>query len=99
MVAVVVIVLEAEVKSGDGEGEGECWVAAELKQTSSELPMLLFSTVIMPKRSRPEDDAVLVLASEGANGSLRGWSGISGGGGIRKCNTWRVRENVRPSLE
>lgn len=69
MVAVVVMVMDAEVKSGEGEGD-------ELKQASSELPRLLFSTVIMPKRSRPED-AVLVLPSEGAKGSLgKKWGGV-----------------------
>lgn len=69
MVAVVVMVLDAEVKSGEGEGD-------ELKQASSELPRLLFSTVIMPKRSRPED-AALVLPSKGAKGSLgKKWGGV-----------------------
>lgn len=69
MVAVAMMVLDAPVKSGEGEGEG--WGTTELKQTSSELLGLLFSTVIMPKRSRPED-ATLVLASEGAKGSFGG---------------------------
>lgn len=62
MVAVVVMVLDVEVKSG--EGEGQDWGITELKQASSEL----FSTVIMPNRSRP-GDAVLALPSEGAKGS------------------------------
>lgn len=84
MVAVVVIVLEAEVKSGDGEGEGEGWAAAELKQASSELPGLLFSIVITSKRSRAEDDAALVLPSEGAKGSFGGERVEKREGG---CNT------------
>lgn len=94
MVAVVVMVLEAEVKSGDGEGEGDGWGTTELKQASSELPGLLFSAVVMLKRSRPEDAAALVLPSEGAKGSLGGRSGV---GRLRrkKCNTWRVKGNVR----
>lgn len=67
MVAVVVMAPGAEVNSGEGEGEGG---AAVLKQASSELS---FSTVIMPKRSRPEG-AALVPPSEGAKGSLVvGW--------------------------
>lgn len=66
MVAVVTMMLDEEVKSGEEEGEGEDWGAAELKQASSEL---LFSSVIMLKRSRPEDTA-LALPSEGAKGSL-----------------------------
>lgn len=76
MVAVVVMVLDEEVKSGEGEGEGEGWGTTELKQASSELAGSLFSTVIMPKRSRP-DDAALVPPSEGANGSFGGqkWVG------------------------
>lgn len=94
MVAVVVMVLEAEVKSGDGEGEGESWGTAELKQASSELPGLLFSTAAMLKRSRPEDAAALALPLEGAKGSLGGgrW-----GGGVRRetCSTWRMIGNVR----
>lgn len=69
MVAVVVMVMDAEVKSGEGEGEGDGWGATELKQASSELPGLLFSTVIMLKRSRPEG-AALGLPSAGAKGSL-----------------------------
>lgn len=69
MVAVVMMVLDAEVKSGEGEAEGEGWGTTELKQASSELPGLLFSTVIMLKRSRPEDVA-LVLPSEEAKGSF-----------------------------
>lgn len=92
MVAVVVMVLDAEVKSGEGEGEWEGWGTTELKQASSEL---LFSTVIMPKRSRPED-AALVLPSEGAKGSF----GKRWGEGVRKkCDTWRVRVNVKQRLE
>lgn len=75
MVAVVVMVLDAEVKSGEGEGEGEGWGTTEVKQASSELPGLLFSAVIMLKRSRPED-AALVLPSEEAKGSLgKRWGG------------------------
>ncbi len=91
MVAVVVMVLDAEVKSGEGEGEG--WGTTELKQASSELPGLLLSTVITPKRSRPED-AALVLPSEGAKGSL---GKKRGKGRVRrkKCNTWRVKGDVR----
>lgn len=83
MVAVVLMVLGVEVKSGEGEGEGGGWGTTELKQASSELPRLLLSTVIMPKRSRPED-AALVPLSEGAKGS----SGEELGGGVRKkCDT------------
>lgn len=81
MVAVVVMVLDVEAKSGEGEGEGQDWGATELKQASSELPGFLFSTVMVPKRSRPED-AVLALPSEGAKGSL-----VKRQGG--KCNKWR----------
>lgn len=68
MVAVVMMVLDAEVKSGEGDGEGEGWGTTELKQASRELPGLLFSTVIMLKKSRPED-AELVLPGDGAKGS------------------------------
>lgn len=66
MVAVVTMTLDEEVKRGEEEGDGEDWGAAELKQASSGL---LFSSVIMLKRSRPED-AALALPSEGAKGSL-----------------------------
>lgn len=89
MVAVVVMVLEAEVKSGDGEGEGEG--TTELKQASSELPRLLFSTVIMLKRSRPEDAAALLLPSEGTNGSLGEGEELGERVRRKKCNTWRAR--------
>lgn len=68
MVAVVMTVLDEELKSGDGEGEGEGW-DIELKQASSEVPRVLFSTVIMLKKSRPED-AAMVPPSEGAKGSF-----------------------------
>lgn len=58
----------AVVKSGEGDGQGGSWGFTELKLASRLLPEL-FSTVIMLKRSRPEDGAV-GRPSEGAKGSL-----------------------------
>lgn len=87
MVAVVVMVLDAEAKRGEGEGEVQDWGTTELKQASSELPGLLFSTVIMSKRSRLEG-VVLVLPSEGAKGSLANkWRGKWRGGMLDNDNT------------
>lgn len=89
MVAVVVMVLDEEVKSGEGEWEGEGWGTPKLKQASRELAGLLLSTDIMPKRSRPED-AALVLPSEGAKGSFGKKWGVLGVG--KKCKTLREGE-------
>lgn len=63
-IAVVLMVQEVETMSGDGEEEG-----GGLKQRSSELRGLLFSTAVKSKRSRPEEAVALVLLSGGAKGS------------------------------
>lgn len=55
------MVQEAEMMSGEGEEVG-----GGLKQRSSGLQGLLFSTAVKSKRSR---GAALVLLSEGAKGS------------------------------
>lgn len=64
MTVVVLMVQEVEMMSGDGEEVG-----GGLKQRSSELRGLLFSTAVKSKRSRPEEAVALVLLSEGAKGS------------------------------
>lgn len=64
MTAVVLMVQEVEMMSGDGEEVG-----GGLKQRSSELRGLLFSTAVKSKRSRQEEAVALVLLSEGAKGS------------------------------
>lgn len=62
--AVVLMVQGVEMMSGDEEEVG-----GGLKQTSSELRALLFSTAVKSKRSRPVEAVALVLLSEGAKGS------------------------------
>lgn len=64
MIAVVLMVQEVELMRGDEEEVG-----GGLKQRSSELQGLLFSTAVKSKRSRPEEAVALVLLSEGAKGS------------------------------
>lgn len=64
MIEVVLMVQEVELMSGDEEEVG-----GGLKQRSSELRGLLFSTAVKSKRSRLEQAAALVLLSEGAKGS------------------------------
>lgn len=64
MIAVVLMVEEAEMMSGEGEEVG-----GGLKQRSSGLQGLFFSTAVKSKRSRPEGAVAPVLLSEGAKGS------------------------------
>lgn len=63
-IAVELMVQDVEMMSGDGEEVG-----GGLKQRSSELQGLLFSTAVKSKRSRPEEAVAVVPLSEGAKGS------------------------------